>query len=199
MILAAAGMVFSEQGVRGAIVEDILRGASVSRRTFYRLFGSKEEVALELYRIGTERLLEQCRIGIAEERGFLRKIERCIDAHLLNARELGRMVYVLGGEAQRPESLLHPRRVEVHDALVELAREASGGRDIDPLVFRALILTIEGIVRLVLEEGDEGRAVEQAAWERAKATMLRIATGTLSGRGANVTPLPKVAAASVRQ
>lgn len=191
MILGAAGMVFGEQGVRGAIVEDILQGAGVSRRTFYRLFGSKEEVALELYRIGTERLLEQCRIGISEERGFLRKIERCIDAHLLNARELPRMVYVLGGEAQRAESLLHPRRVEVHDALLDLALEAAGERDIDPLVFRALILTFEGLVRLVLEEGDEGRAVKEEALERARTIMSRMTSATLSGKGAGVTPLPK--------
>lgn len=184
-------MVFGEQGVRGAIVEDILQGAGVSRRTFYRLFGSKEEVALELYRIGTERLLEQCRIGISEERGFLRKIERCIDAHLLNARELPRMVYVLGGEAQRAESLLHPRRVEVHDALLDLALEAAGERDIDPLVFRALILTFEGLVRLVLEEGDEGRAVKEEALERARTIMSRMTSATLSGKGAGVTPLPK--------
>lgn len=194
MILRGAGAVFAAHGVRAASVAQILSAAGLSRRTFYRLYQSKEDVMDALYRTGTEALLESCRIAVREERDPLRRVARCIDAHLRNARDFGHLIWVLGGEAQHHESSLHARRMDVHAALASLLAETPparpGGRA-DPLLHRALILALEGAVRMMLEEGDEGRRVTAASLERTRRVMLRIATATLAGDGPGVAPLPE--------
>lgn len=189
MVLQGAAEVFAERGVRMAAVEDLLKASGVSRRTFYRFYASKEDVMVVLYELGTEALLDACRRAVAEETDPLRRIARCIDAHLENARGLGRLVFVLGGEAQRQESALHARRMHVHDELVALLAGAHDG--VDPLVFRALVLALEGVTRITLEEGDEGRAVTDAGIARTRRVMMRLATSTLAGEGPGVAPMPR--------
>ena len=193
MILRGAANVFADLGVRAASVEDILKAADISRRTFYRLYGSKEDVALELYRLGTEVLVETCKLAVRQETDPLHQFERCMDAHLNNARELGRLVFVLGGEAHRQESTLHARRMEVHDAIISLfttGPNASLGESVDPLLLRALLLSLEAIVRILLEEGDEGRRVTDASLARGRRVMARLVTSSLEGVGPRVAPLP---------
>ncbi len=193
LILRGAGVVFAELGVRGASVEDLLAAAGVSRRTFYRLYESKEDVAQALYYLGTEGLLDACRAAVSRETEPLKQLQGCIDAHLKNARDVGRLVFVLGGEAQRLESSLHARRMQVHEILVSMLHEGTptrGGRRVDPLLLRALVLALEGVTRIVLEEGDEGRHVTEASIERARRVMSRLASATLVGEGPGVTPLP---------
>ena len=194
MILFGATRVFATQGFRSVSVEDLLEAGQVSRRTFYRFFKSKEDVALAMYTLGTSSLLEACRRAIANETDMLVQLEKCIDIHLSNARSMGRLVYVLGGEAQSLESPLHPRRMEVHDLLVALFRESGGdeSRKIDPLFIRTLVFSLEQIVRTVLEQGDEGRRVSSESIARARAVMMRVATGAVAGTGARVAPLPTV-------
>jgi AcrR family transcriptional regulator len=194
-ILQGAARVFAKHGVRAASVAQILAAAAISRRTFYRLYGSKEDVALALYRVGTDRLVDACSLAVSEESDPQRQIERCIDAHLRNAREFGRLVFVLGGEAQRHESALHARRMQVHDTLVALLAagpNARPGKGIDPLLFRALVLALEGVTRVMLEEGDDGRRITDASIERVRRVMARIATAALAGQGKGVAPVPRV-------
>jgi AcrR family transcriptional regulator len=195
MILQGAARVFAQRGVRLATVEDILTAARVSRRTFYRLYEGKEDVMLALYLIGTQGLLDVSRRVIEQERDPVQQIVRLIDAHLHNARELGRLVFVLGGEAQRRESSLHARRIEVHETLTTLLLDGTTAQyrtKIDPFLFRSVLLALEGVTRMVLEEGDEGRAVTDASIERARRVMRRVATAALAGEGAGVTPLPTI-------
>jgi AcrR family transcriptional regulator len=97
----------------------------VSRRTFYRLYKSKDEVAAALHQVGTATLIEGCRAAIRQETEPLRQLERCIDTHLDNARHFGRLVFVLGGEAQSRDSPLYQRRMDVHEALVSMLRTSS--------------------------------------------------------------------------
>jgi AcrR family transcriptional regulator len=191
-ILGGAARLFARAGVRAVSVSDILASAGVARRTFYRLYESKEDVLIALYRLGTERLLEACRLGMSEETDPIRQIHRCVDAHLRNAREVGRLVFVLGGEAQRQESALHPHRMETHGRLVELMMSSATAaqKNIDPLLVRGLVLALEGVTRIVLEEGDEGRDVGDAGIERARRVMIRLATAALAGEGPGVAPLP---------
>jgi AcrR family transcriptional regulator len=190
MALQGAAIVFADKGFRASSVEDILVAANISRRTFYRLYKSKEEVASALYQIGTNRLLEGCKAAIREETEPLRQIERCIDAHLENAGAFGRLVYVLGGEAQARESLLYEQRMETHRALVSALVEGASARRVDPLVFQALIIALEGVVRVVLETGDEGRRVSSASLDRARRVMKRMVAATLVGSGPGVPSLP---------
>ncbi len=192
-VLQGAAIVFANRGFRAASVEDLLAAAGISRRTFYRLYESKEDVAEALYRLGTENLLDACRLAVSRETEALRQLQGCIDAHLKNARDMGRLVFVLGGEAQRLESSLHARRMEVHEVLVQMLHDGMpqrGGRRVDPLLLRALVLALEGVTRIVLEEGDEGRHVADASIERARRVMSRLGSATLVGEGPGVAPLP---------
>jgi AcrR family transcriptional regulator len=193
MVLQGAVKVFAARGVRSTGVEDILQASRISRRTFYRVYESKEDILLALYRLGTEMLLQRCRLALEQETDPLRQAERCIDAHLQTASAQARLVFVLGGEAHRQESLLHARRVEVHEALASMmasrAKETFP-KPLDKLLFRGILFALEGIIRLVLEEGDEGRRVSPESFERARAIMLRIATAAIAGEGAGVAPLP---------
>lgn len=192
MILQGAAGVFAERGVRAASVEDILKASGVSRRTFYRFYQGKEDVMVALYRLGTEVLVAGCRLAMEKETEPRKQILQGIEAHLRNAREQGRLVFVLGGEAHRQESPLHARRMQVHAELAGLfaAGAERDGKHADPLLYRALVLAMEGVTRLVLEEGDEGRHVSDASIDRARQVMARLATSALSGEGPGVTPLP---------
>jgi AcrR family transcriptional regulator len=191
-ILAGAVEIFSNDGVRDASVADILRAGAVSRRTFYRLYQSKEDVVVALYTLGTGRLLDACRLAMSEETDPIRQIQRCVDAHLRNARELSRLMFVLGGEAQRHESALHAPRMQAHAELVELLMSSATAtrKNIDPFLVRGLVLALEGVTRMALEEGDEGRSVSEESIERARRVMYRIATSALAGEGPGVASLP---------
>jgi AcrR family transcriptional regulator len=190
MIMFGATRVFAVKGFRNVSVEELLEAGQVSRRTFYRFFKSKEDVALAMYTLGTSSLLEQCRRAISAETDLLVQLEKCIDIHLSNARTMGRLVYVLGGEAQSLESPLHPRRMEVHDLLVDMFRQSGEHQKIDPLFIRTLVFALEQVTRTVLEQGDEGRRVTSESIARARAVMMRIATGSVAGGGARVAPMP---------
>lgn len=191
MILFGATRVFVTKGFRAVSVEDLLDAGQVSRRTFYRFFKSKDDVALAMYTLGTSSLLEACRRAIAKDTDLLAQLERCIDLHLINAQQMGRLVYVLGGEAQSLESPLYARRMEVHDLLTEMFRGAdTTNASVDPLLIRTLVIALEQVTRMVLHEGDEGRRVTAAHIARARAVMMRVATGTVAGHGARVAPLP---------
>ena len=192
MIMFGATRVFATKGFRGVSVEDLLEAGQVSRRTFYRFFKGKEDVALAMYTLGTSSLLESCRRAITGETDLLVQLEKCIDIHLSNARSMGRLVYVLGGEAQSLESPLHPRRMEVHDLLVAMFRDSGSeqSREVDPLFIRTLVFALEQVTRTVLEQGDEGRRVSAESIARARAVMMRVATGAVAGNGARVSALP---------
>lgn len=189
MVLFGASQVFAVHGFRATTVDQLIEASRISRRTFYRLFDGKDAVALALYTLGTTSLIEACRRAIAQERDLLGQLERCIDVHLVNARDVGRLVFVLGGEAQRVESPLHARRIEVHDAIVAMLHVGPAAR-LDPLLLRALILALEAVTRNVLAEGDEGRKVSEPALARARRVAQRIASAAIAGGGSRVAPLP---------
>ena len=72
--------------------------------------------------------------------------------------------------------------MEMHDALVALFATATRGHvkePIDPLLFRALVLAIEGLTRVVVEAGDEGRKVSNESLDRARGVMLQLVRSAL--------------------
>lgn len=191
-IMFGATRVFAEKGFRNTAVEDLLEAGQVSRRTFYRFFTSKDAVALAMYAMGTTTLVETMRRRLAADPDPLKQLEACVDSHLANVRTVGRLVFVLGGEAQSLESPLHPHRMAVHDQIVQLLRGNEVIRNVDPLVVRTLVIALEQCVRIVLQESDEGRRVTEAQVSRARAAMMRIATGTFAGLlPAEPTPMPR--------
>ena len=192
MVMMSAAKVFAERGYRAVSVDELLAAANVSRRTFYRMFDGKDAVGLALYRFGTDGLVDNCRRALAEGGDLLTRVLRCVDLHLRNASTVGRLVYVLGGEASSQDSPLFAVRMAVHDRLVELLLAADRERQVDPLFVRTLVLALEAMVRCVLLDGDEGRRVTEAQITRARRVMTRIVTGAIAGEGPQVTALPLV-------
>jgi AcrR family transcriptional regulator len=190
MIMFGATRVFATKGLREVAVEDLLEAAQVSRRTFYRFFKSKDDVALAMYTMGTASLVEQCRRAVTPEGDLLTQLERFVGVHLSNAQMMGRLVFVLGGEAHRLESPLHARRMEVHDELAGMICAHPSAAQVDPLLVRALLFAVEAVVRQVLQDGDEGRRVTAAGIARARRVLMRIVTATVEGAGPRVAPLP---------
>lgn len=188
MVMQGAAMVFYQKGARGASVEDILEAARISRRTFYRLYEGKDDVLLALYKMGTDRLIAECERVAATKSDPLDLVAGFIDAHLRNAGQLGRMVFVLGGEASRQESILHPARMEAHQKLVEIL--ATRMPPADPFLTRGLLLALEGVVRIMLEECDEGRKVTPAALARVRRVTMRMATSSIAAEGPRIAPIP---------
>lgn len=192
MVMAAGARVFAAKGIRETSVEDLLEAANVSRRTFYRLFDSKEDVALALYVFGTTQLIGSWKRAIDASTGALDAFTKCIDVFITHAAMMGRLIFVLGGEASRQESPLHQRRMEVHDALVDMLRGAAPEvAVVDPLALRATLFALEATTRYILTEGDEGRRVNPAVIERARRVMNRIVTAGFAGSGDGVTPMPR--------
>jgi AcrR family transcriptional regulator len=178
-VLEGAARAFAARGLRATTVEDVLAAAGVARRTFYRVYASKEDVALALYQFGTELLLGACRQAVAGAADPRSGFAGCVDAHLGNAREFGRLIFVLGGEAQRHESPLHARRMAVHAELVDLLAELTGGA-VDRLLLHGLVLALEGLTRQVLADGDEGRDPSAAELVRVGAVVKQMAGAVLT-------------------
>jgi AcrR family transcriptional regulator len=68
-IFEAMATVVGERGYAGATISDVVKKASISRRTFYEQFQDKEDCFVETYRTG-------CENGIAEIDATLRALEQ---------------------------------------------------------------------------------------------------------------------------
>ena len=73
-ILAAVAEATSERGYARMSVEDVVRGAGVSRRTFYELFDNKEHVFLEAYDQVGNLLVAAVRAANESENGFANRV-----------------------------------------------------------------------------------------------------------------------------
>jgi AcrR family transcriptional regulator len=158
-ILDAAIQVFSQHGIDETRVEDLIAAAKISRRTFYKYFGSKEEVLAGLYELVTGKMIDLIRAGRPEDKVGLDEIRAGIDAYLDFHALNRKLLRLLVEQAMRSDSLLHKRRIWLRGELSRLLERAmrGAGRKLDPLVFSALIAMLEGLSLHLLETG-AGRA-----------------------------------------
>ena len=175
-----------ERGLRGCTVQDILGHAGVSRRTFYQYFSSKEDALKALYARHTDRLLKRMHAAAAEAEGDTQKIVAALDSFLDLQVEGGELLMQLHAEAMRPESTLLQVREEVMDGIVALLDQHVGHAlrvQLDPMVYRSMLLGIEGICLHINRQGRFTR--EDAAYVRS------IAQPSMVGVLMNHARLPK--------
>jgi AcrR family transcriptional regulator len=155
-ILRGAAQVLAEKGTKGTTVQDMLTASSVSRRTFYQYFANSESVLDALYGQFTEEMINEMGRAITKDGDPLERIHRTVDAYLSVQREHGALAISLQAEANRPDSLLRARREETLDALVGMLDQVmvSLGLRIDPFIYRALLIGIEGLVLYTQREGE---------------------------------------------
>jgi AcrR family transcriptional regulator len=147
-ILEGAAAVVRARRIRAATVEDILQAAGVSRRTFYQYFGSKEAALTTLYEELTTELVAGIEAALRTADDPFGKVEAGVRVYLDHQELEGELLINLQAEAVRVDSMLAPRRDWTFDRLVSLfdatVREVAGW-SIDPLVYRTLMLGIEGL------------------------------------------------------
>jgi AcrR family transcriptional regulator len=164
-ILNAAIEVFSRQGFAATTVEDILKAASVARRTFYKQFGNKEEVLAAIYELATGELLGAIRGDGATGGDPLDAVGRALDTYLDYHIANARLVRVLVQQAIRSDSALHALRQRFRQNLIELldaAVRTSTGEHNDPMLYAALVSALEGISLDLLSSEAGPREVARA-------------------------------------
>ena len=77
-ILAAAEEVFAEKGYHGAVVDDIVRAADMSKGGFYFHFPNKQGIFLALMEALTPRLISTVERAIAQETDPIAKVDAAL-------------------------------------------------------------------------------------------------------------------------
>jgi len=147
-ILQAAGEVLVAEGVHGTVVRTILERAGVARRTFYGYFRGQHEVLVALYGREMEAMVQHLQEALSSEGSEEERLDRVIGAYLDFQVAGGQLLVLLQGEAVRADSVLAPRRQVALDALVAVIDEQVAGhlgRRFDPLLYRTLLMGIEGL------------------------------------------------------
>jgi AcrR family transcriptional regulator len=188
-IISGAMEAFDRVGVADCTVEDILRAAGVSRGTFYQYFRNKEDVLATVFQFSVRLLVERVREAISEVGEPFEKIERAVDIYLAMQMEQGRLIHGMLVEAMRPGSRMAELREWALDMMVSFIHDtvvAAQQRYVDPLVYRGLLVVVEGLV-LHMRENPRFSA-EQAAHIRR--VVIPIIERTMALPGDQVPELP---------
>jgi len=176
-LLLASARVFVRRGYDAATVEDILREASVSRRTFYKAYRGKEEAVVALHRVGSELLLGALRAAASSPGTDEERLGRMVDVFLASAKGSSGLTVELQALAQRRGSPLAPRRAEVTAELVAIGHEHVSAA-LAPVEWLALFSAIEGLTRGIVTSGRAGDELERSARE----TLVRLYRGLVAQR-----------------
>jgi AcrR family transcriptional regulator len=165
-LLEGMAVAVARKGYADTTIADIVREASVSRRTFYEHFGTKAECLIALYEAASHNALKVLRGAIDPAHGWERQVERALHAYLecmasnpVLMRTLFIEILHLG-----PEGLAARRRVnrEIADYMVGVVTH------VPPELAMAVV---GGIHELVLQAIEDGR-VEELPQLTAAATAL---------------------------
>ncbi|MGZ5651955.1 MAG: TetR/AcrR family transcriptional regulator [Usitatibacter sp.] len=168
-VLGASVGVFTRLGLDATRIEDLLEAASISRRTFYKYFRSKDDVLAALYEEATGQLVNLVRLAQQDSGPSIAALRKGIDLYLDFHLENARVLRALVERAVQSDSPLAARRRWLQEQLVQLADEtarATTHRALDPFVFQALIGALEGLSLHLLSS-----AVNAASIGRAKAVL----------------------------
>ena len=148
-ILGGGQQALGVLGLQATTVEDILQAAGVSRRTFYQYFQSKEGLLKALYVDAMDRLIIAVRGAVSEVEDGAGKIQASIQAYLDFQLAGGALLIQMQADAIRHDSLVAEKREQTLDALVQIVGanvKVVLQQDLDPLIYRALLIGIEGLV-----------------------------------------------------
>src|ERR671914_1505867 len=161
-LLEAVGRAVAEKGYSRATIEDIVRGAGVSKKTFYDHFSDKLDCFLAAYEAASDELLARLREAQSGPEGWLERTRAGIAAYLrwLAAEPALARVYLLEVAAAGPVAA--ERRERLRDRYADLLRDLQDDAraEIPALprlpdeVFHALVAAVdEAVVRRIRESG----------------------------------------------
>jgi AcrR family transcriptional regulator len=161
-LLEAVGRAVAEKGYAGATIDDIVRGAGVSKKTFYDHFRDKLDCFLAAYEAASDELLARLREAQSGQEAWLERTRAGIVAYLrwLAAEPALARVFLIEVAAAGPVAA--ERRERLRDRYAELLRDLQDDAraEIPELprlpdeVFHALVAAVdEVVVRRIRESG----------------------------------------------
>jgi AcrR family transcriptional regulator len=192
-ILEGAARAFGKLGYAAVRVEDILLEAKVSRPTFYKLYGTKEEVFQTLSERHHREIRELIRqVPRAKTSAPLAILEGMVSVFLHWRAALGPVGRVLDTEARTPGSCIAAERQKTLREMTALMNELltlHGRKPVDPVLIVALIAGLESVADALLSN----RRSDPAALAHALRLALRLVGATIAGPDDAVPPLPTLA------
>ena len=169
----------AEKGYAAATIDDIVRGAGVSKKTFYEHFQDKLGCFLAAYEAASDELYEHVRAaqdGVPAASSADRWLERTragIRAYLrwLAAEPALARVFLIEVAAAGPEALA--RRERLRDRYAERMRELQVESSVPEEIFHAVVAAADDLVVRRLREGRDLLELEPI--------LLRLQVSLLSG------------------
>ena len=163
-LLEAVGRAVAEKGYAATTIDDIVRGAGVSKKTFYEHFRDKEDCFLAAYEAAADELFARVREAQSDPDSWLERTRAGISAYLrwLAAEPALARVFLIEVAAAGPRAA--ERREALRDRyaeqLSELQRDAR--RELPDLseppveIFHAVVAAVDDlVVRRLRETGGE--------------------------------------------
>lgn len=179
-LLEGMARAVAQKGYAATTIADIVREASVSRRTFYEHFDGKAECLVALYEAASHNALKVLRGALDPTHPWQTQVEQALGAYLQGLASnpvLLRTLYVeilgLG-----PEGLASRRRVnrELAGFMLEVV---NGPGAKGPLPEQMAMVVVGGINELVLECIEQDRVGQLPELVGPAAQLVRAVTGTL--------------------
>ena len=178
-LLEAVGRTVAHKGYAAATIEDIVRDAGVSKKTFYEHFSDKLDCFLAAYEAASDELLEHMRAA-QEEAGdaaahrpragpdgdppgeWLARTRAGIHAYLrwLAAEPALARVFLIEIAAAGPEAL--ELRERMRDRYADRMRELQTAGDVPDEIFHAVVAGADDLVVRRLREGGDLLELEPA-------------------------------------
>jgi AcrR family transcriptional regulator len=179
-ILRGAFSALAEHGTQQTSVENVLAASSVSRRTFYLHFHGMAGVMAALYTMAMEQMVKEVREAVKAEPNPVRKVVAAIDSYVEFQRLGGPAMIALQADAIRSDSSLTDTRVQTLSALVDIVdkgTQVSLGQTCDPLVYRSVLMGIEGMVIHLQRDGTFTEAESKRVRSIGISVLLAVLTG----------------------
>jgi AcrR family transcriptional regulator len=167
-LLEAVGAAVAEKGFAAATIDDIVRGAGVSKKTFYEHFQDKEDCFLAAYEQAGGELFQHVRAAHLAESDWLARTRAGIGAYLrwLAAEPALARVFLIEVAAAGPRAAACRERLRDRyaDLMRELQEEARAGRsplpELPEEVFQALVAAVDDVVVRRIRAGRAERLPE---------------------------------------
>jgi AcrR family transcriptional regulator len=161
-ILEAVGRAVADKGYAAATIDDIVRDAGVSKKTFYEHFSDKLDCFLAAYEAASDELLEHVRAAQEGADGaWLDRTRAGVHAYLrwLAAEPALARVFLIEIAAAGPEAL--ERRERLRDRYAERMRELQPENGVPDEIFHAAVAAADDLVVRRLRAGADVRELEE--------------------------------------
>jgi AcrR family transcriptional regulator len=153
-LLEAVGRAVADRGYAAATIDDIVRGAGVSKKTFYEHFADKQECFVAAYEAAAEELLERVRDAHGTSDAWLDRTRAGIRAYLhwLAAEPALARVFLIEVAAAGPRAAEARERMRDRYAVLMRDLQEEARADIPTLprlpeeVFRAAVAAVDELV-----------------------------------------------------